>query len=286
MVQMIPLKLNSLPILIFVGSITSLIVVFCAILLFVPSLFVFPTITDIASIATLITTILVYITIREMQKQRQAAYKPLIFLNNSKDLYYLFIFDPDENNNPIFFSLVNDNILLEDREKVDKSQFRITAYNLGVGVATNIKVQFNFDYSKFLEKIKEFTIYKNLEIICGDNEISFRGLDCCVKLYLKNKDCKLFDYLLPVNIEKNTLQIQLPEPFKYLYSALIFSQYYSDKRQDLKIPDMELTITYNDIAGNIYKKGYVLKFKPFGTDITISNTILHSSGFLEIKELF
>jgi hypothetical protein len=254
-----------------------------AILIF-PSLFVYPTTMEIANYATFIATIVLIFTVLEMKEQRKTTYKPLIILKTSDDLYYQFIFDPDDKN-PLFFSLVNKNIPLNDKENVANSQFQIFAYNLGLGAAQNIKIQYTCNYLKFIEEINEYKVNEDLEIIHSNNCIKIRFQRGRIKFNLKNHEYLSFDYILPANIEKNPLRIPLPEPFKHLYSALIFSSYYSDMQKVMKVPDITINITYNDIAGNLYKKEYVLKFKPRGIQGTLVHSILYSLGFLEIKEL-
>ena len=253
-------------------------------ILFFPALLVFPTITEVASFATFLATIILIFTVFEMKEQRKTTYKPLVILKKSDDLYYQFIYDPNEKT-PLFFKLVNNNIFITEKKNVKNSLFQIPAYNLGLGAAQNIKIQYLCDYLKFIEEIKEFTSDEDLEISYLNGCLKIRYELMCVELKLKNYESLSFDYILPSNIEKNPLLIPLPEPFKNLYSALIFSRYYSKVQKNMSVPEIHIIMTYNDIAGNSYKKEYNLKFKPRGIQGTLDHTILHSPGFLEIKEL-
>jgi len=139
-------------------------IVYIGAILFFPSYFVFPTISDVGNAATFLATIVLILTILEMREQRRTSYKPLIILKKSDDLYYQFIFDPDEKD-PLFFKLVDKDIFIQDKEKVADSKFKIPAYNLGLGAAQNVKICYSCNYLKFIEEIKDFKIDEDFALL-------------------------------------------------------------------------------------------------------------------------
>ena len=255
------------------------------VMIFFPALFTYPKISDIADFATLIATIVLIFTIFEMKEQRKTTYKPSIILIGSKELYYQFIFDPDRNS-PLKFEMVNKHVFIGDKKEVNNSKFRIQGYNLGLGSANNVKIQFKYDYEKFVENIKKIDVKKDFEINLLNERVNIHFNELGVGFPIENFNYQSYDYLLPVNIDKNPLLIHIPAPFQHLYSAQIFSTFYSEaksKPRFFEIPDIHMAITYQDIAGNNYSQKYLLKFRHTGIQNTFMNTFVNAAGYLEIK---
>jgi len=269
-----------------VSIIFGFFIVYCSSILFFPTLFIFPTISDLANFATLIATIILIFTILEMKEQRKTTYKPLVIVSNSEDLYYQFIYHP-ERNHPFFFEVVNKDIFIENETDVKSSLFRIKSFNIGLGAAKNIKIHFKYDVSKFVEMIQQCKMEKELKISYNDQKVKILYDDSSIELPLNNSNIQSFDYLLPANVDNNPLLIKLPKAFEFLYSAMLFSKFYSQmKHVDfIKIPDVNMTVTYSDIAGNETTDEYLLKFKHFGIQGTFFSTFVYAQGFLEIKSV-
>jgi len=220
-----------------------------------------------------------------MKEQRKTTYKPTIVLNNSNELYYQFIFDP-ERKSILHFELVNKNVFIGDEKEVDNSQFRIKGYNIGLGTANNIRIHFKYDFVKFVEKISNVNFPKKFEINCSNDKVQLNFDTIGTRFPIETYNHQSFDFLLPVNIDKEPIHIKIPQPFQILYSALIFSTFYSEQKNIplIKIPDIHMIITYNDIAGNEYSQKYLLKFKHSSIQCNFLNTFTNASGYLEIMK--
>lgn len=188
---------------------------------------------------SIISTILVLLTLFEMQAGRNATYLPDISLSNTK-----VAISWDENGLPCITQEVEDMVSkIADKDTIINELPQIKVYNIGVGTAKNIS--FNWDNQR---NIKAFMDILNP---CDDIALSY---DSNI-LNIQTPDIKKgigtysehqFDFLLNSTQEFETFAFPLS------YYTLIKESYI---RTDTKeIPTLYLLASYSDIQGEIYNK--------------------------------
>lgn len=223
----------------------------------------------ISSIATLITALLIYLTLKEMARQRKDTIIPEIVSINQ----YIF-----GSKNPIaatgcptFWQKHHPDDPSKESNIIDPD-YKISLLNLGNGAAKQISLEWSYDIEGLLKKINEFSqiLFSDLYIKkTSENWLSFKRKDGSggrINLELDLKGS--IDYLLPISIKKIDDNARLP----YSYLQLV-SQYIQLLSQDkkgtldknlLQLYPIKLKISYSDIAGNKF-----IKHCQFSIDITI-----------------
>lgn len=219
----------------------------------------------IGAIASVSAAIIYYYTLNELKKQRENTYRPHLFVDNA--FFYVQGVQKNENIMPLkwcektsdiksIISFENDNIF---------ASFSIKCYNIGFGTATNIKINFQYDIIGFILDIKslEKRIPKKKRINIENNgtflsfepenkELPFSSKSFSTELNLN----QYVSYILPVNINKDIAEINIPRHFLELINIMV---YYNailkeKKEKDLNIPEVKLNITYKDISNRNFKK--------------------------------
>lgn len=195
------------------------------------------TITMLTNFATIISVIVVLLTLREMQIQRNNAYRPdivfetvsvhLIWGQHDEDHY------PGYSPNPFAKGDFNPHYL------------QIPSRNIGVGVAKN--VTYSFDVSSFTQLINY------LNEISDENNYTYHEIDGA--LLVKNGYWERWTsipynprvlYLLP-NAEE-TYDFLIPEA----YLELLENVYFSCGDEPHNIPDIEINLSFEDVQGVRY----------------------------------
>lgn len=190
-----------------------------------------------------ISMIFVLLTLNEMQTARNTAYMPDIIIEPKQiDIswgesdYLANLQTQDLNNeNPLSTSLTS-----------------LTSYNIGVGVAKNIK--YSFDISSFYELLNQ------LKKTDSTSEVSYEKRSDLITLSINGIDIVFSEdsevtraYLLP-NAQESYSIVLLPQ-----YLILIQMIYQANDGIDVNIPNLKLNINYTDVQGKEYKRIIVLK---------------------------
>lgn len=188
---------------------------------------------------SIISTILVLLTLFEMQAARNATYLPDIFLSNTK-----VAISWDKNGLPCITQEAKDTIsTTADKNTIINKLPQIKIYNIGVGTAKNIS--FNWDTQK------NMNAFMDVLNPCDDIDISFDGN----MLHLKTPtieqgigeaDKSQFDFLLNSTQEFETLT------FPFSYYTLIKESYI--RTDNKKIPTLYLSVSYSDVQGKSYNR--------------------------------
>ena len=195
---------------------------------------------------TWIIAICVLLQLREMAKQRRSAYKPEIVIAR-KLVYGLLrsrfgLIMPidwrDKNNNKVDY-------------KANIPLFLFSVYNIGLALAINIKLQWDFEISDLVDKFNDF-INNNglpLKLSLVNDWLSVAADDLSAMINYKNRSCS-YDYVLPSNIDINGITIDLPESFKIMTALDFYKKVYNDDTESLKngSPYIKLTVEYEDIV--------------------------------------
>ena len=215
----------------------------------------------IAAVSAVISIIISIITVNQMIKDRNAAYKPSILIN---PIQYNFSWDADGNLDWLD-SLITDKEIENEIEINDDGSIignlsipvnvigdgieQFTAVNVGVGVAKQIT--FKWHDSNLIE-------LNNYLIQCDETKKNFLEFDKSVAFDYSGKiidmsipsDMSLM-YMLPEAGE--TYEIPLPSAYYVLIQEIIKAGGNSE------IPYLILSAEYSDIQGNKYSEDFVIK---------------------------
>ena len=225
----------------------------------------------LANIGTFISSLVAIFTIYEMKKQREGSLRPDIVVENISNIYI------NENNNNDSISIAPYTWRIDKKDQPPEKEiksfiegtFDFKLYNIGLEVAKNINITWNFDieyFVTFLAKYQseDFKFYfdddynSDLLLLADSGLIRMDGLNHNYYFeYMRNYDnnimkvdfCLIYNKLVSFWLFmkcKNELEnkdeiVQLFEEFKNL-------------------PKLEMHIKYSDISNKIYHKTYVFDY--------------------------
>jgi hypothetical protein len=225
----------------------------------------------IGQIATWVTVLLVFLTLREMEKQRKASQKPELIVPNVSIFGYAADIDG------IYIATHWSNEKLKNEYVVGKLP-KVTFYNIGSGAAKSIKIKWNFDLQNTVKGIQDYCNKNSLPIIVSSENKAVLSVDLTNNSSSINIEATSNveqAYLLPASVTSSGLEIDLPLTFLSLISILVFLNSHHAKQEiaknssfgtykpEFEIPKLTLGIEYYDIGGNKYKKKFDIQFEGF-----------------------
>lgn len=221
----------------------------------------------LASIGTFVSSVMVFFTLKEMKEQRKLSTKPEIALSNEK----VNVFISKSCNKKCLWSTEREIFSSCDLD-LNTNDVKLKGFNIGLGAAKNIHVKWKYDICKIVNLIKND---ENLEVNIKLDDNSLR-ID--YKLIFLNNEVK-FNYLLPVNIDNNYLDIDFPQPYIELCTILLYSDIKEFQNIDRKfyfmnLPELELELIYDDISKNNYVKTYKIFFNYYEFSINKQPTLV------------
>jgi len=227
----------------------------------------------IGQIGAWITIILVFLTLKEMEKQRRESYKPVVVIPRFglqaegkvkgdvtvfDDLYRGGVFDEEQQS-------------YRGEESAKRGDFgkldHVVLYNLGAGAAKDIEIEWKleFELSDAINNIKEFCYKNSIPLIL---EIDKENLNVCEKFEPDNSfivSCSILpgkeqiDYLLPQSVEPSGIRLTLPIIYQKLISLLATT--YDNQNPEWSVLDLPITlnIRYRDIGNKLHRNQYRLR---------------------------
>ncbi len=216
----------------------------------------------IVAVATVLALIVIWKTLREMKIQRHKIFEPQIFPMMFK--VYILCNYPVEIF-PVKWALKKENLIIS--ETADKF---LELRNIGQGIANKIVVEvfWNVKYQEYFNKLK--TEFKQCD---SDINITVSDASCQIYVRKNNKnvygsnfpfDLKtqhLYDYLLPVRENNESIKIPIPRSIELMISlTLILYELYNALSYSKKYVIVKRLIDYLDIGINIQFKDNLDKF--------------------------
>ena len=205
-------------------------------------------------VISIISTLLVFVTLLEMQTERVQAYKPFIVLGTGTGGCTFEINDGDNSDRQyaIFCSNYSDETLSGD--------VAIPIKNIGVGVAKNVQMKFSIDYHAntnsylwFENHYPAFSLkeYANRNERIVDQHYMEQNtfLDAC-DIDTSDRQLHYQSFILPNNQE--TLLLRLPVDY---LSAV---RHYFSFCHRIDVPPLYLMISYEDVQGVKYTQKFLL----------------------------
>ncbi|MFI8606659.1 hypothetical protein ACIGCP_19490 [Cellulophaga baltica] len=204
----------------------------------------------IAAISTVIYTIITVKTLKEIRKQRETTYLPNVILGESS---YTMLANDNLNHSSILFEDI--------RSKIKSKYCYLNIYNIGLASAKNLKFTFNINNDKFIDIAnKEIEGLSISKLKNGFLSMDYKQYKSGHNLTAQTNREK--DFLIPVNIENKSFQLELPS---YLVSILYILTYDIENNYEVlkDLPNFDLEIEYEDLNNKKHWIGYKLSFNIF-----------------------
>lgn len=212
----------------------------------------------LGSLATLITGLFTLGTLIEMKNEREISKRPeLLIRNHEKIILY------DEG-----YFIARSWINEEDyRQKNSGKRFAyLIIENIGLGVAKDIKVDWEYELDKTLKNIlktdKNFSVNKQDDMTLLEYKLDFDEVPQAVVIGF-GPETQIIEYLSPNRDNIYSCKIEIPHQYEGIFSAQTFI--YADKmdycNNDVCAPKLICYLSYQNIYGKKYKKKYEIEFK-------------------------
>lgn len=186
---------------------------------------------------SIFSTLLILLTLFEMQAERNATYLPDISISNTK-----VAISWDKNGLPCITQEVQDIVSkTADEDTIINKLPQLKVCNIGVGTAKNIS--FNWDIQRNMEA------FMDILNPCDDIDVSFDGNMLYIKTPASEEgigvpDKSQFEFLL------NSTQEFESFAFPFSYYTLIKETYIRTANRE--IPTLYLSVSYSDVQGKVY----------------------------------
>jgi hypothetical protein len=222
-------------------------------------------------------------TVSEIRKQREASYRPEIYLGDMLVYFNSFLYE-NEVQLPFAYSLGKPTgsypVPWQDRIVVH-------FHNLGYGSAKAVEYTWEFDVDGALEMINKvnkngfFHIHKDAGMRIQAPKYGYmHAYPQFMEAFFSKK---VINYILPASLEKDATQVLVPPPYLDLYAIYwcsFLGFYDSDRRAELgqsfdfdnnAFPPLNLLLSYKDLVGKIHRKKFKMHFQMGVTRYPIGN---------------
>ncbi len=210
-------------------------------------------------LSVVIAAILAVRTLRAMKKQRETTYAPQLITSSVR-----FRLIKHEH---MIVGTSSDITKIPDNTKVkDIKGYKIELYNIGLGTATDVKVQIDFPYEKAIDIIRSF--YKNSNVDFNE-KLEWSNSDHGDRILVTDNvtyhdwpSQKICDFLMPISQKNSCGHIHLPSHIEYLMFRHFVAQLETDNNSidpQRSFPLIKLIVSYKDISNKTHKR--VIKLK-------------------------
>lgn len=190
-----------------------------------------------SAIGTLLSSVFVLLTLRELKTQRKHSYKPELVI-------------PE-----VCFNFIGEHDRYLDIWKTDDSEMlSLNVHNVGLGVAKNVKLSWKYDHASLLSRFNNLSSANKGSFKVSEDRLDyFRDGALLSGVPLGMQETQEIDFILPAGVGSNVCKINIPRSFISITSEILKNGS-PDEIFDLSqfndgfIP-LTLTMTYQDIGG-------------------------------------
>lgn len=219
--------------------------------------------------ATWITVFFVFLTLKEMEKQRKEALKPEIVIPNVSIYGYSTLVGEYK---IATYWTTNE---IRPTEFFFANYPKFDLYNIGSGPAKKITILWDFAIDEIIQVIQKYCVEYDIPIEIEKDgnyvSINLQSESSIISLETKSE----FTHLLSSSINPSGTKSDLPLAYIYLVSILLFLENYHfriiDENKEpvlfikgskFKLPSMSCKIKYEDIGGNKFCSKFNVLFEP------------------------
>lgn len=220
----------------------------------------FFTFDSLASIAALVTALIVFATLKEMKRQHKVSMTPYLslaptsfkisFLDDNRIEWISTIGNSSSDN----FS--NNSEKTEQTNLLNSTFLRID--NIGLGTAKSIRMNWDFD-NKFENEFNTISSrYHNNHIKISRGLFQYPNSKL---LSIYSPQNEFIQYLLSASVRNVSIRLNIPEPYMFLFfmhMRLIFDTEYSQQSKIPEYPSLKLCLEYEDIENKKINKSFSL----------------------------
>jgi hypothetical protein len=234
----------------------------------------------VGQIATWITILLVYFTLREMRNQRIASQKPDLMIPKTEVYgYSAYSNDPKDDWAPLLIPRFWSKEYLKVMPQAYPHTGRdVTAYNVGFGVAKNITFKWTIECNKIVQQIREYCYQHSIPIVVKTDKDTLR----VAENNGETEDYPLspehrYEFLMPASITSEGLLFEVPVVYAELVAILIYLKIHHSRKDtvmkelEVEMPSATLELQYDDLQNLHYSKTFdvpisIRYFIPYKTE--------------------
>jgi hypothetical protein len=241
----------------------------------------------LTAIAAMLTAGGTLLTVRQMQRQMAASYRPeltfaRVFVSCRAKAPRLPL--------PTFWKpqgVTSEEGEQERDTSVTEDQFSMNIYNVGLGVATNVRIIWGFPVEDMVTKINQLTsqtltpAYFDYHKTTGWLHLkSTTWQEIAFSWNVESKTS--LDYVLPESVKQTGVQLKLPLTFIYLSMSYLFMQIVvqtGEKTVDMPdVPPLNVQLLYQDVSGAEHRAAFNLQFHP---GMIVGSPPMEIHGYIE-----
>lgn len=244
---------------------------------------------SLTSLAALVTAFVAFRSIKEMKNQRKSSLLPEPAF--SRSYFYTYWYKTREGL-PLYWSTKELIIKGFDVRSYSTSYFdvQLECYNVGFGVAKEVKAAWDFDLHKFVgvlkkqdvEKIFNFTLEAN-----GDLRVFSKKLNYLSILSKKGITPLELKFILPAGISDRVDLVRVPTAYTELYSIFLYLFVHESTDKSAiglnDVPSLKMIISYSDIENEKYKREYIATYKFSGVSGIIDEKNWSDAAKIEVN---
>jgi len=195
-------------------------------------------------------------TLREIKLQRETTYLPEIIINSTP--FYLKC--ENEYGFPVQYNSSLNITEPSINENITFLTIPIRIYNIGLGSAKKVHFKFEFDVNKAILILQNKKIHLNgglehdFKFDYDYNSIMITGING-QSYFSISVDDRFNSYLLPVNIDRNGADLDLPIHISSMYAIYSFIWRVNHQlMKDCSFPPIKIHINYSDINNKCFNK--------------------------------
>ena len=231
----------------------------------------------VTSVAACLSAIAAFLAVRQISKQRMESYRPELIVIRT------FVKSQQEEKQ-IKFNWTISNVE-NVRSSNDSRSFSVPLWNVGLGVAKNVKIHWNFPIDELVplvnclaqESLTPVYFKWTNEWLFLESDKSSPILDWAAN-WTAQKESDI-NFILPVSIDQTATELIIPQLYIELVSSLAYFAVKVKKvdQHISKIPPLECLLDYNDIGGAKHSVKFALNVNWF----LIKDNGAYFEGFLD-----
>jgi hypothetical protein len=227
----------------------------------------------LAAMAAMLTAVGTFLTVRQMQRQMEASYRP--------ELTFARVFVKGEAESPqcpLPMRWTEMPRFMEDWTGggtttaavvtatlpllITRTRLPTRLYNIGLGAATSISVTWSFPVEAMVEEINRLA-QRTLTPAYYDYKEGILSLESQtwpkMSVFWRNEQKDSLDYIMPESAQKAGVALEIPGTYTHLVSAYLYLRFIQkDDKQELKMPRLNVLISYHDISGRRHQVSFNL----------------------------